>query len=145
MTGRRGAGDRSHIDPLEWPCSQTFHILPQCFLPGVAESPPVLSESTVPIHGTNHSSASWKPHLTATVAMGVLPCEHPRRGTGEVRLRLETHSGLWGPFFSEEICDYAKEILFYCVNPDITNVNHSECFKFWIWKAAALRKEMEEI
>lgn len=47
--------------PLEWPCSVTFHILPVSLLPGVAESPPpALSESTVRIHETNHSSASWE-------------------------------------------------------------------------------------
>lgn len=47
------------------------------------QSPPpprALSESTIPIHETNHSLASWQQHLTAVVAMGVLPCDHPRRG-----------------------------------------------------------------
>lgn len=72
--------------PLEWPCSVTVHILPVFLLPGVTESlhPSALSESTVRIHETNHSSASWKQHLTAVVAMGVLPCDHPQQGWGGV-------------------------------------------------------------
>ncbi|CAK6954278.1 hypothetical protein NQZ68_013317 [Scomber scombrus] len=58
-----------------------FKLLVELF--GVTQSPPALSESTVQIHETNHSSASWKQHLTAVVTMGVLPCDHPQQGTRE--------------------------------------------------------------
>lgn len=68
-------------------------MLPVFLLPGAAETPPVLSESTVRIHETNHSLASWKQRLTAVVAMGILPCDHSRRGTGEVRPSLS--NPLW--------------------------------------------------
>ncbi|KAI9520911.1 hypothetical protein NQZ68_013317 [Dissostichus eleginoides] len=60
---------------------------------GVAESPPALSESTVRIHETNHSSASRKQLLTVAVAMGVLPCDQPRRGTGESAEVMLVHRG----------------------------------------------------
>lgn len=94
--------------PLEWPCSVTFHILPVRLLPGVAEAPPALSESAVRIHETNHSSASWKQHLTVVVAMGVLPCDHPQRGTREVRPNSATLSGLLGLSF-----DHARDDLLW--------------------------------
>lgn len=92
MTGEMG--DRSRDDLLEWPCSLTFHILPAFLLPGVVQPPAALSGSSPWIHDTDHSSASWKQHLTVVVAMGGLPCDHPRRGTegGKARLSLRNLS-----------------------------------------------------
>lgn len=75
-------------------------------LPGEAGSPAALSQSTVRIHETNHSSASWKQHLTAVVAMGILPGDHPQQGTGEVRNTQPTLTRLCFSSEEEEIVTF---------------------------------------
>lgn len=131
---------------LQWPrpCSVTFHILPVLLLPGVAESPPALSESTVRIHETNHSSASRKQLLTAAVAMGVLPCDQPRRGTGEVRPRLATLPRLPGLCFSKEALTHAKYfILLWKSKTQYSQTNLISLFimKFCLHKWGARRRK----
>lgn len=105
MTGE--TGDRSYNDL--WNDLVQLHFTScQCVFSQVWQRLPLrCQESTVRIHETNHSSASWKQHLTAMVAMGVLPCDHPQWGTREVRPSSATLSGLLGLSF-----DHVKD---FCV------------------------------
>lgn len=59
--------------------------------------------------------------------MGILPCDHPQRGTGEVRPRSATLSGPLGPCIGKGPFDQAKD--FYALLwkiPHTTYIKHNQ-------------------
>lgn len=120
MTGE--TGDRSYNDL--WNDLVQLHFTScQCLFSQVWQSLPprcqkAPSGSMKPIILRHHG----KQHLTAMVAMGVLPCDHPQRGTGEVRPSSATLPGLLGLSF-----DHGKGFLCFIVKIQaITHTNHNE-------------------